>query len=90
VLVIENESIYPVFLEKSKGRVKLRLNNKPDLIFIVNPNESSACNSRSEWFKIPVIALVDSNTNLDGIQIPIPVNYDTMFWVYHCVNSLLA
>jgi len=80
---------YPGFLEKSKGRVKLRLNNKPDLIFIVNPNESRHVIQEANGLKIPVIALVDSNTNLDGIQIPIPVNYDTMFWVYHCVNSLL-
>ena len=80
---------YPGFLEKSKERVKLRLNNKPDLIFIVNPNESRHVIQEANGLKIPVIALVDSNTDLDGIKIPIPVNYDTMFWVYHCVNSLL-
>lgn len=80
---------YPGFLENSKGRVKVRLNNKPDLIFIVNPNESRHVIQEANGLKIPVIALVDSNTDLDGIEIPIPVNYDTMFWVYHCVNSLL-
>lgn len=81
---------YPGFLENHKGNMALKLKKKkPDLIFVVNPNESRHIIQEANGLKIPVIALVDSNTNLDGIKISIPVNYDTMFWVYHCVNTLI-
>ena len=81
---------YPGFLENQRGNMALKLNKKkPDLIFVVNPNESRHIIQEANGLKIPVIALVDSNTNLDGIKISIPVNYDTMFWVYHCVNTLI-
>ena len=80
---------YPGFLENKNNHIMVRLNKNPDLIFVVNPNESRHIIREAGALKIPVIALVDSNTNLDGINIPIPVNYDTMFWVYHCVNTLV-
>lgn len=80
---------YPGFLENKKGNMGVRLNKKPDLIFVVNPNESRHIIQEANGLKIPVIALVDSNTKLDGIKISIPVNYDTKFWVYHCVNTLV-
>ncbi len=80
---------YPGFLENKKGHMELRLHKKPDLIFVVNPNESRHIIQEATGLKIPVIALVDSNTKLDGINISIPVNYDTNFWVHHCVNTLV-
>jgi hypothetical protein len=80
---------YPGFLGKGKGDVRVRLKKNPDLVFVVNPNESRHIIREADALKIPVIALVDSNTNLEGIKIPIPVNYDTTHWVYHCVNTLV-
>ena len=80
---------YPGLLGKGKGDVMVRLRKKPDLVFVVNPNESRHIIREADALKIPVIALVDSNTNLEGIKIPIPVNYDTTLWVYHCVNTLV-
>jgi small subunit ribosomal protein S2 len=93
---IKMKASYPGFLENKKKGDSLRersetlkLKKKPDLIFVVNPNESRHIIQEAVGLKIPVVALVDSNTNLDGIKIPIPINYDTMFWVYHCVNTLV-
>ena len=81
--------LYNFKIKKKWGRKKIRLTRYPDLIFVVNPNDSRHIIDEANSLKIPVIALVDSNSNLDGIKIPIPVNYDTMFWVYYCINSLI-
>ena len=59
------------------------------MIFVVNPFDSRHIINEANILKIPVIALVDSDCNLDGINIPIPVNNETTFWVYHCINTLI-
>jgi small subunit ribosomal protein S2 len=81
--------LYNFKIKKKWGHKKIRFTRHPDLIFIVNPNDSRHIIDEANGLKIPVIALVDSDSNLDGIKIPIPVNYDTTFWVYHCINTLI-
>ena len=96
---------YPGFLENKKGKIiprlfnlirkkkwgrkKIRFTRYPDLIFVVNPFDSRHIINEANGLKIPVIALVDSDCDLNGINIPIPVNNDTTFWVYHCINTLV-
>ena len=81
--------LYNFKRKKKWGRKKIRFTKHPDLIFVVNPFDSRHIIDEANGLKIPVIALVDSDCNLDGINIPIPVNNDTMFWVYHCINTLI-
>ena len=81
--------LYNFKRKKKWGRKKIRFTRHPDLIFVVNPHDSRHIIDEARGLKIPVIALVDSDTNLDGINIPIPVNNETMYWVYHCINTLI-
>ena len=81
--------LYNFKKKKKWGRKKKRITRYPDLIFVVNPFDSRHIIDEANGLKIPVIALVDSDCDLNGINIPIPVNNDTTFWVYHCVNTLI-
>lgn len=38
--------------------------------------------------QIPVLAFVDSNTSLDYITFPIPVNTENHEWMYYSLNLL--
>ena len=81
--------LYNLIKKKKWGYKKRRFTKYPDLIFVVNPFDSRHIIDEATGLKIPVIALVDSDCDLNGINIPIPVNNETMFWVYHCVNILI-
>ena len=81
--------LYNFKRRKKWGHRKIRLTKYPDLIFVVNPFDSRHIIAEANGLKIPVIALVDSDCDLGGINIPIPVNNDTAFWVYHCINTLI-
>lgn len=81
--------LYNLIRKKKWGHKKIRFTRYPDLIFVVNPFDSRHIIDEANSLKIPVIALVDSDCDLNGINIPIPVNNDTMFWVYHCINTLI-
>lgn len=48
----------------------------PDLLFVVDINKEDLAIEEARRLHIPVIALVDSNTNPDHVDIPIPSNDD--------------
>ena len=48
----------------------------PDLIFIIDTNYESLAIKESIKLGIPIIAVLDSNSNPDGIDFPIPGNDD--------------
>ena len=60
--------------------------NRPDLIFLINPNENRHVVEEAVSLNIPVIAITDSNTNLLGISFPIPGNSNSVFFVHYCLQ----
>lgn len=64
-------------------------NWKPDLIFILNSAGTEAIVKEAFILKIPVISLVDSNTNISNITYPIPTNKDCFGLARFCLNFIL-
>ena len=59
---------------------------RPDIIFIVNPNENRHVVEEAVSLNIPVIAITDSNTNLLGISFPIPGSSSSVYFVHYCLQ----
>lgn len=74
-------------LVTSKGF--LAFHEKPDLVFIMNPNENKNIIAEANRLDIPVIAFVESNTNLNGISYPIPTNNYSINFVYYSMKKLV-
>jgi len=48
----------------------------PDLVFIIDTNYESLAIAEASKLNIPICAILDSNSNPDGIDFPIPGNDD--------------
>ena len=48
----------------------------PDLVFIIDTNYESLAIKESVKLGIPIVAVLDTNSNPDGIDFPIPGNDD--------------
>ena len=62
-------------LEASLGGIK-DMGGIPDLIFIIDTNKEALAVQEAAKLGIPVVAILDSNSNPDGILYPIPGNDD--------------
>ena len=62
-------------LERSLGGIA-EMKKIPDLVFIIDTNYESLAIAESSKLGIPIIAILDSNSNPDGIEFPIPGNDD--------------
>ena len=62
-------------LERSLGGIK-DMGGIPDLMFVIDTNRESIAIQESRKLGIPVIAVVDTNCDPDGIDFPIPGNDD--------------
>jgi len=62
-------------LERSLGGIS-QMKKVPDLVFIIDTNYESLAIQESVKLGIPIIAILDSNSNPDGIDFPIPGNDD--------------
>ena len=62
-------------LERSLGGIA-NMKKVPDLVFIIDTNYESLAIKESIKLKIPIIAILDSNSDPDGIDFPIPGNDD--------------
>ena len=62
-------------LERSLGGIS-EMKKVPDLVFIIDTNYESLAIQESIKLGIPIIAILDSNSNPDGIDYPIPGNDD--------------
>lgn len=80
---------YPGFLHSTRNVTQLRFTRQPDLLLIIDPNENRHVIEEAQTLKIPVVALVDSNTDLSNITIPIPINYNVPLWSNIIVNILI-
>ncbi len=64
----------------------LRLKTSPDFILVINPNENRNVIHEAICLNIPVIAFTDSNSNLVGITYPIPINSNSIHFIYFFLN----
>ena len=62
-------------LERSLGGIA-EMKKTPDLVFIIDTNYESLAIAESVKIGIPIIAILDSNSNPDNIDYPIPGNDD--------------
>jgi small subunit ribosomal protein S2 len=62
-------------LEKALGGIK-DMGGTPDLIFVIDTNKEQLAIKEAGRLGIPVAAIVDTNSNPDGIALPVPANDD--------------
>ena len=62
-------------LERALGGIA-EMKKIPDLVFIIDTNYESLAIAESSKLGIPICAILDSNSNPDGIDFPIPGNDD--------------
>lgn len=63
-------------LEQALGGIK-NMGGYPDLVFVIDTFKEDLAIHEAKTLKIPIIAVVDSNSNPDGITYPIPGNDDS-------------
>ena len=64
-------------LDRSLGGIK-DMGGLPDIVFVLDTNKESIAVAESNKLGIPVIGILDSNSNPDGIDYPIPGNDDSI------------
>jgi len=64
-------------LLKSLGGIR-NLVGKPDLIVIMDTNKEHIAMQEAKKLNIPVVAIVDSNSDPDNIEYPVPGNDDAI------------
>tara|TARA_B100000161_G_C33457963_1_gene372123 strand:- start:182 stop:880 length:699 start_codon:yes stop_codon:yes gene_type:complete len=62
-------------LQRSLGGIA-EMKKVPDLVFIIDTNYESLAIKESIKLNIPIVAILDTNSNPDGIDFPIPGNDD--------------
>ena len=64
-------------LERALGGIK-EMGGLPDILFVIDTNKEAIAVLEATKLKIPVVAVLDSNSSPDGIAYPIPGNDDAM------------
>ncbi len=62
-------------LNKALGGIK-EMGGTPDLLFVIDTNKESIAIAEAKKLGIPIVAVVDTNCDPDGIDFPIPGNDD--------------
>src|SRR5512145_2440313 len=62
-------------LEKERGGIK-EMGGVPDLLFVIDTNKEKIAIQEARKLGIPIVAIVDTNCDPDGIDFPIPGNDD--------------
>ncbi len=62
-------------LNKSLGGIK-DMGGLPDLLFVIDTNKEEIAIAEAKRLSIPIVAIVDTNCDPDGIDFPIPGNDD--------------
>ncbi|MGE0628514.1 MAG: 30S ribosomal protein S2 [Hyphomicrobiaceae bacterium] len=62
-------------LNQSLGGIK-DMGGTPDLLFVIDTNKESIAIAEARKLGIPIVAVVDSNCDPDGIDFPVPGNDD--------------
>jgi len=64
-------------LERALGGIK-EMGGLPDIMVVIDTNKESLAILEANKLGIPVVAVLDSNSDPDGVQFPIPGNDDAM------------
>jgi small subunit ribosomal protein S2 len=64
-------------LQKNLGGIK-EMKDLPGILFIIDTRVESIAVAEAQRMKIPIVAVVDTNCNPDGIDYPIPGNDDAI------------
>jgi hypothetical protein len=64
-------------LNNSLGGIR-DMGGLPDMLFVIDTIKDSIAISEARTLNIPVVAILDSNSNPDGIDYPIPGNDDAL------------
>jgi small subunit ribosomal protein S2 len=64
-------------LERALGGIK-EMGGLPDVIFVIDTNKEHIAVEEAGNLNIPVIAVLDSNSNPDGVTYPVPGNDDAL------------
>jgi small subunit ribosomal protein S2 len=64
-------------LEKSLGGIK-EMGGLPDILFIIDTNKEAIAVKEAGRLNIPVVAVLDSNSDPEGVAFPIPGNDDAI------------
>ena len=62
-------------LQRSLGGIS-KMKKIPDIVFIIDTNYESLAIKEAIKLNIPIIAILDTNSNPDGIDFPVPGNDD--------------
>ena len=62
-------------LERALGGIK-DMGGTPDMIFVIDTNKEQLAIKEANRLKIPVVAILDTNCDPDGVSFPIPGNDD--------------
>ncbi|MFZ5437583.1 MAG: 30S ribosomal protein S2 [Patescibacteria group bacterium] len=80
-------------LEKEQGRLERffegikGLNGKPDCLVVVDPKREQLVVEEANKVGVPVVALIDSNTNPENISLPVPGNDDAVSSIEFVLNE---
>ena len=75
-------------LQRSLGGIA-DMKKIPDLVFVIDTNNESLAIKESIKLGIPIVAILDSNSNPEGIDYPIPGNDDARRSIDLYCNLLL-
>ena len=64
-------------LERALGGIR-DMGGLPDILFIIDTNKESIAVKEANKLGIPVIAIIDSNSDPDGVMFPVPGNDDAL------------
>jgi small subunit ribosomal protein S2 len=64
-------------LERALGGIR-EMGGLPDILFIIDTNKEQLAIQEANKLGIPIVAILDSNCNPEGVQFPIPGNDDAM------------
>jgi len=64
-------------LERALGGIK-EMGGLPDILFVIDTNKEAIAVQEANKLRVPVVAVLDSNSSPDGIAYPIPGNDDAM------------
>jgi small subunit ribosomal protein S2 len=64
-------------LERALGGIK-DMSDRPDLMVVIDTNKESIAIDEAKTLGIPVVAILDSNCDPDGITFPVPGNDDAL------------
>jgi small subunit ribosomal protein S2 len=64
-------------LERSLGGIK-EMGGLPDILFVIDTNKESIAIKEAAILGIPVVGVLDSNSDPDGVRYPVPGNDDAL------------